>query len=407
MKKIITVVCLFALSISAWFILPKQINLSEDTQSLDELIPALMIEAAIPGLAIAKVTNGEVSLINTYGKANIETDLIVTHDTQFNIASISKPIMGIALLRLVEQGKLDLDRDINDYLSFYIDNPKVKGEKITIRHLASHSSGIDDYYDIDSYSENKDPQTTLKQHLKSLLTKSGDKYENGIYFLESKPGEFRKYSNLAAGLAGQIVEEVTGLALAEYSKAQLFGLLGMRNASWRLNDLELSNIAVPYEVKQCIPYSFICANTESTKTNHIIGQYFNPPIENKQFLPYPHFGNPQYPDGGIRASIKEMSQLLVSVLNNEDSSGKQLLSDEAYNEMFKLQLPPDVSSNQRFFWRDRNGLTGHMGSDLGVFTSIYFDMNSKTGFVILMNRGADAKAGEAMQKIASALMENK
>ena len=379
MKKIIIVVCLIALSISAWFILPKQINLSEGTQSLDELVTALMLEAAIPGLAIAKVTNGEVSFIDTYGKANIETGLDVTHDTQFNIASISKPIMGIALLRLVDQGKLDLDSDINDYLSFHINNPKVENEKITIRHLASHSSGIDDYYDID---------------------------ENGIYFLESKSGEFRKYSNLAAGLAGQIVEEVTGSTLAEYSNAELFGLLGMRNASWRLNDLKLNNIAVPYEVKQCIPYIFICANTESSITNHIIGQYFNPPIENKQFLPYPHFGNPQYPDGGIRASIKEMSQLLVSVLKNEDSSGNQLLSDEAYNEMFKLQLPPDVSSNQRFFWRDRNGLTGHMGSDLGVFTSIYFDMNSKTGFIILMNRGADAKAGEAMQKIVSSLIEN-
>jgi CubicO group peptidase (beta-lactamase class C family) len=401
MKKFIIILCSLPL---LWWLLPKQVNISEKLTSLDDLIPALMEEAAIPGLAIAKVTEGKISLIKTFGKANIEKGISVTENTQFNIASISKPIMGLALLRLVEQGKLELDRDINDYLSFHIDNPKITDEKITIRHLASHSSGIDDYYNIDSYGINKDPEISLKQHLVSLLTLAGDKYENGRYFLAQNPGDARKYSNLAAGVAGQIIEEVTGLTLAEYSKKHLFPNLGMPKTSWLLHDLNLSDIAVPYEVEQCIPYIFICANTESAELNHIVGQYFNPPIDNKQFLPYPHFGNPQYPDGGIRTSIKEISQFLVSFLNNTDNSGNKVLSNELYKEMFKLQLTDEVSNSQRFFWRDKMGLTGHMGSDLGVFTALYFNVESKTGFIILMNRGMDARAGATMQKIATTLM---
>lgn len=384
--------------------MPKQQAVNEDLKSIDEYIPALMEEAAIPGLAIAKISNSE-TVIKTYGKANIETNKPVTEDTLFNIASISKPIMGIVLLQLVDQGKLELDRDINDYLPFTIDNPKVQDEEITLRHLVTHTSGIADYYDIDSYENNRDSKTSLEQHLKSLLTPGGSLYNNGEHYLEYVPGTYRKYSNLAAGIAGYLVEATTGLTLAEYSDKYLFEQLSMKNTSWLLHNLTLEQIAVPYEVESCIPYIFVCSDTESPKLNHFIGEYFNPPSEYKHYHPYPHFGNPQYPDGGVRTSIKELSQFLALLLKNKDASGKQILSDSMFNEMLKLQLPSDVSDSQRFFWRDNSmGLTGHMGSDLGVFTALYFDSRTDTGFIILMNRGMDAKAGAAMKKIGNRLM---
>ena len=181
----------------------------------------------------------------------------------------------------------------------------------------------------------------------------------------------------------------------------------MTHSSWLLYDLSLKNIAVPYEIEQCVPYlpriaGISCADTESPGLNELIGRYINPPAEAKYFRPYPHFGNPQYPDGGLRSSIQELSSLLVGILANRDQSGQPLLSDAMYKEMFKLQLNPTVSDSQRFFWRDNSmGLIGHMGSDLGVFTALYFDPVSKDGFIILMNRGMDAKAAEAMKNIAN------
>ncbi len=405
MKKLLTFLTIGLSSLLLlWVIMPTQEKLSDGLTGLDEYIPALMKETAIPGLVIAKITNGKTSLIKTFGYANFKTDKLVDENTQFNIASISKPIMGLALLKLVDEGKLELDKNINEYLSFNIDNPNTEGEIITIRHLATHTSGIADYYDINSYANNQDSSTTLKQHLVSLLTPSGSLYSDGSHYLTSIPGEKRKYSNLAAGLAGHIVEEVTGISLAKYSKQSLFPLLNMPQSSWLLNDLELDNIAVPYEVEQCIPYLFICANTESAEFNYVISEYFNPPESNKEYIPYPHFGNPQYPDGGIRTSIKEISNMLEIMLNNQDPEGNQLLSNESYNEMFRLQLPESVSDSQRFFWRDQSGLTGHMGSDLGVFTALYFDIKSKSGIVILMNRGLDSKSAGAAKKISLKLM---
>lgn len=401
MKKIILVLCVLPL---VWWLLPEQKNTSDSYKKLADVVPALMEEVAIPGLAIAKVTAGTVTILETYGEANIDKDISVTENTIFNIASISKPYVGLALLMLVEQGKLELDRNINDYLSFKVDNPKVDSEIITIRHLASHSSGIEDYYDINSYGVNKDSDISLKEHLISFLTPKGKNYHDGKYFLPIAPGTARKYSNLAAGLAGHLVEEVTGLTLAEYSKQYMFPKLGMVTSRWLLHDLDLKNVAIPYEVEQCVPFFRLCADTESQELNFLIGKYVNPPRHYKHFISYPHFGNPQYPDGGLRTSIKELSQSLALILNNTDINGKSLLSDNSYQTMFSLQLAEEVSDSQRFFWRDRNGLTGHMGSDLGVFTAMYFDIKSKTGVIVLMNRGVDAKASKAAMLIAETMM---
>jgi CubicO group peptidase (beta-lactamase class C family) len=412
MKKIIgTVLTLIAVIGLFWWLLPTQQPLSQNYSKLEEFIPALMSEAAIPGLAIARIKNGQTVFIQTYGKANVETGMPVTQDTLFNLASISKPMMGLVLLQLVDQGKLDLDQDINYYLPFKVDNPHTQNEKITLRHLASHSAGIADYYDIQSYAENRDSPTSLAQHLKSLLLPDGSQYQQGAHFLAQQPATKRQYSNLAAGLAGYLVEATTGLSLAQYSQQHLFPSLAMTHSSWLLHDLQLSTIAVPYEVEQCVPYlpqiaGLSCADTESPVFNELISRYINLPAADKNFKPYPHFGNPQYPDGGMRSSIQELSQFLQGVLNNQDRQGQPLLSPEMHQEMFKLQLDPAVSDNQRFFWRDNSmGLTGHMGSDLGVFTAMYFDPASKDGFIILMNRGMDAKATSAMQQIAKKLAE--
>lgn len=403
MKLLKTVLAVAAVFFMVWLILPTQMVTSDEAQTEDEFMRRILVEAAIPGMAIARIEGGQVTLLRGYGFADVEAGTQVTEETLFNIASISKPIMGLVLLQLVDRGLLDLDRDINDYLPFRIDNPHLEGEVITVRHLATHSAGIDDYYDVDSYAINRDPDVTLEQHVRSLLTAEGDRYEEGRYFLPYLPGTQRQYSNLSAGVAGLLVEATTGISLADYSRQTLFKVLNLEHTRWRLKGLRLESIAVPYEVVQCVPFTSLCADTESPKANFLISKLFSPPIEHKTYRPYPHFGNPQYPDGGIRTSIRELATLLTGILRNEDANGEALLTEQSYGELFSLQLPATVSEKQRFFWRDRNGLTGHMGSDLGVFASAYFDLETRDGFIVLMNRGVDAIAAGAMQQIATRL----
>ncbi|BBM01062.1 hypothetical protein GL2_11360 [Microbulbifer sp. GL-2] len=383
--------------------MPSEQKKSSGIDDIQVFIPEIMREAAIPGMAVAKVKGGELAFQQVYGMANLETDKAVTLDTSFNIASISKPIMGVTLLQLVDQGKLELD--INTYLPFKVDNPYTVNEKITLKNLASHSAGIEDYYDYTSYSKNSDPEISLERHLRTLLTKNGSLYGDGNYYLNTMPGESRKYSNLSAGLAGLLVESVTGQSLASYSRDTLFHSLEMDSAHWRLNGMDLNSIAVPYKVQQCVPFIGLCTDSESEKLNSLVGKYINPPFEYKTFYPYPHNGNPQYPDGGIRVSIADLSDFLIAILHNRDKSGRMILSEDMHQEMFRLQLPESISNSQRFFWRDRHGLIGHMGTDLGVFAAMYFDPESKDGFIILMNRDADAKSANAMKEIAKRLMK--
>jgi len=333
-------------------------------------------DASIPGVAVAKITNGEVTFIKAYGYANIENNTLATEGTMFNIASISKPIMGVSLLQLVDKNKLALDTNINNYLPFKIDNPSISGEKITLRHLATHTSGLNDYYDPASFEKNKDSNVLLESHLKSLLMKDGSKYSNGKYYLNQSPGEDRKYSNLGAGLAGYLVEATTGISLAKYSQQTLFDSLHMKNTAWLLTGLNIDNIAVPYSI-----------------------------TDQGVFQSYDHIGNPQYPDGGIRSSIRDLSNFMTAILNNSDIHGNKLLSDETYKEMFQLQLKKEISTTQRFFWSDNEmGMTGHMGSDPGVFTAFYFNTQNKDGIIILMNIDMNKNSADAMKKIAYELM---
>ncbi len=404
--KIKVTIAVISLVVIIWLLMPKQATVDESIDGFDSYVNQVMLQNAIPGMALARIKQGQLDYIKSYGYANIEQNIRVTEDTLFNIASISKPIMGVALLQLVEQGKLSLDTDINEYLPFKVNNPHFTNETITLRHLASHTSGIADFYDINTYSVNKDPKISLEQHLKQLLLPDGTLYNAEKVYLQYQPGKQRAYSNLGAGLAGFLVEGVIGVSLADYSQQYVFPRLGMNNTSWRLNDLELSDVAVPYAVRQCVPWFALCASTEQGTKNYIIETLFNPPAKNKTYEAFPHFGNPQYPDGGIRTSIKQLAHFLVYLLNNTDRHGLPILSDKLYSEMFSLQQSKNVSSRQRFFWRDNvNGLTGHKGSDLGVYTSLYFDRKTLDGYIILMNRSVDGDADRAMDMLARRIMQ--
>lgn len=407
MKKILKISFYFILTlILVYILLPTQPIKSDKTNNIDDYIQAVMQESAIPGLAVAVIKNNQVILSKGYGYQDINNKHKATEHTPFNIASISKPILGIALLQLVDKGLVNLDQDINDYLPFEINNPHVDDQVITLRHLATHTSGINDYYDESTYAINKDSDTSLLEHIKSLLTPTGKLYNNASLYSVNRAGSHRDYSNLGAGVAGLVLETVMKESLGEYSMREIFLPLGMKNTGWMLADFYLSQLATRYSVDQCIPYFKICADSNSPKINYIISRFFNPPFENKTFTAYPHFGNPQYPDGNVNSSVYDLSLLLQAFFNQAKQGNDALLSQESLQEMFKLQLPKELSSRQRFFWRDnKSGLTGHTGSDLGIFSSLYFDSEKQNAVIILMNRDVDGITAKAMNDIRAKLFE--
>ncbi|WP_218353097.1 serine hydrolase domain-containing protein [Alteromonas lipotrueiana] len=373
MKILIVLLCL-AIAHKSFALEGEQSNPLRDTE-----VSKLMRERDIPGLAIAKINNATLSFMGVYGYADVANNIKVTKETMFNVASISKPIMGVTLLQLVDKKLLSLDANINDYLPFKIDNPYFTDGAISLRNLATHTSSIADYYQPDSFSKNNDSPISLEQHVKSLLVKGGSNYQSEKYYLNHTPGEERKYSNLAAGVAGLLIESVIGVPLFDYSEQTLFQSLKMNDTAWLLNGLDFRKLATPYSIS-----------------------------DTQKFLPHAHIGNPQYPDGGVRSSIQDLTKLMIGILKNKDTDGNKLLSNSSYAEMLTLQLPPDISKSQRFFWIDNKmGLTGHMGSDIGTFCAFYFDPTSRDGIIILMNVDMNDDSIQAMQTLAQYLMSYK
>lgn len=405
MKKV-KIILLFILVLTlVYLVLPKQKITSNTAKNIDDYIIAKMEEVAIPGIAISVIKDNKIVLLKGYGYSNFKNQKKVNIHTPFNLASISKPILGIALLKLVDKGVLDLDEDINTYLPFKINNPKVENGIVTIRHLATHTSSINDYYDISSYAVNQDSEVSLSDHVRNLLTLEGNLYNEAEFFKDVNVGSERDYSNLGAGVAGLVLESVTQKSLADFSSEEIFKPLEMKNTGWSIAEFELNELATRYNVKQCIPFLNICVDVSSPKSNFLISKIFNPPFKNKSFIEYPHYGNPQYPDGGLNSSIYDLTKLIKTLLNKGKYDGEALLSDASFKEMFKLQLPESLSNRQRFFWRDnREGLTGHSGSDLGVFTSAYFDLEKQNAVLILMNRDVDAITEQAMDDIKDKLL---
>lgn len=398
-KTLIVVGAVVAALLFYWLASPKQVMRSEDVQDFERFVPALLEEEAIPGLAIAVVRNHEVVHMQGYGFADVDSRRPMTAETPMNIASISKPILGIVLLQLHDKGLLALDADINGMLPFRVNNPNADGRAISIRQLATHTSGIADFYEVSDYQEGADSTTPLVDHVRGLLTPNGDRYEDGAHYLLTAPGAAREYSNLGAGVAGAVAEAVGGASLATLAKTNVFEPLGMTNSSWLLADYRAGDLATRYDVVQCLPLTPLCASTEQPKRNFLIRKVFRPASAHRRFEAYPQFGNPNYPDGGVNSSARDLALLAQSILARGKTNSGQLLSAASFDEMLKLQLPASIDDRQRFFWRDRNGLTGHAGSDLGVYTSLYFDTAKGNAIVVLMNRTPDLQTEEAMARL--------
>ena len=207
---------------------------------VDSFILQKMEENKVIGLGAAIIVNKELVWTKGFGYANKEKEIPFTPNTIMSIASISKTFTGVTLMKAVEEGLVSLDEDINTYLPFNVVNPNFPNEKITLRHLATHTSSLADDYDIydKTYNYSNKKSESLGDFLKSYFTTKGKNYSKKN-FLNKKPGTYRDYSNIAAGLAGYIVEIQTGESLSDYGKNKIFEPLKMNSTTWSLLDVNL------------------------------------------------------------------------------------------------------------------------------------------------------------------------
>jgi CubicO group peptidase (beta-lactamase class C family) len=179
---------------------------------LDDLVESYMEENNVPGGLIAVASRGRLVHLQSYGLANVELNVPVSETSVFEIGSISKQFVAAAALLLVEEGELDLDAGIHEYLA---DLPS-EWLGVSMRQLLNHTSGIPDYEEIRSYDVYRFRLTP----------------EEVIRIAHSRPMDFAPgtgwyYSNTGYFLASMIVERIDGRPLGQVLQARIFDPLGM------------------------------------------------------------------------------------------------------------------------------------------------------------------------------------
>ena len=205
---------------------PKPINLlvfvlllcdvaSAQAGNVNEYLKSEMTKRHIPGASVAIIRDGKVILARGYGQANVESSTPVTHNSVFKLASLTKPFTAIAIMMLVEEGKVALDGRIAEYLP----NLPSHWDKVTVRQALSHTSGLADYLQAPGWSWRNSWRLDLTPDEFIALTSASP-----ILF---NPGEGIKYSNTGYYLLGMLIEKVSGKAYGEFLRERIFQPLNM------------------------------------------------------------------------------------------------------------------------------------------------------------------------------------
>lgn len=180
---------------------------------------------AIPGVVLGIIKNDEVVYAKALGVQGIDTNDPLTVKSVFHMASVSKPFVATAIMQLVEDGKVELDGRLIDYVPYF----KMADERyktITIRQILNHSSGIPDVEDYEWHKLEYD-ENAAKRYAQSFINSK----------LDFTPGDGYSYSNAAFDMLANVIAEVSGITFEEYMKKNIFEPIGMVNSTFFTPDV--------------------------------------------------------------------------------------------------------------------------------------------------------------------------
>jgi D-alanyl-D-alanine carboxypeptidase len=186
----------------------------ETASRVDALVAKAMGETSVPSASIAVIQDGRIAYVQAYGHARLDPSIPARPETRYGIGSVSKQFMSMAILLLVQDGKLKLDDPVAKYLPGL-----TRAKDVTLRQLLSHTSGYQDYYPLDYVAPFMTEPVTPDQIL--------DRFAR--IPLNFEPGTQWQYSNTNFVIAGRILEKVTGAPLMSFMEKRIFRPLGMQS----------------------------------------------------------------------------------------------------------------------------------------------------------------------------------
>lgn len=320
---------------------------------LDGLLAKQMADYHIAGAAVAVVKDGKLFFAKGYGYSNVEGKVPVDPETTiFRIGSVGKVFTWTAVMQLVEQGKLDLNADINTYLDFKI--PDTYPQPITLKHLMTHTSGFEDRHFGSAVTDAKD------------LVPAREWLVSHIWARVRPPG-VAGYSNYNAILAGYIVARVSGQPYDQYIQEHIFKPLGMAHST--------AQSPIPPELQPLASVGYIYGGGGFQALPDYVGQPAG------------------MPSGGHLASVTDMARFMIARLQGGRYSDAvlpeaRILKDTTAQQMLSTLYTPDPrvlgTAYGLFDWSENGqralGHTGYLppmhslllllpDQNLGVFVS--------------------------------------
>ena len=358
-------------------ILDKDVNQNAfPSDAFDQKIMLLMKLAGFPSLSACIIQDDQVIWANGYGYYDLSNQKPATIDTIYLLASITKTIVGTAIMQLYEQDYFALDDDVNRFLPFELRNPHFPNEPITFRMLLSHTSSLNtntqnEYY---WFNFSGDPPFDFfpDPYLKEFLLPDGAYYTSTVWSETYPPGEKAMYANIGFDLLSYLVEIISGEPFLEYCDQYIFDPLEMHNTSFNLSELPLDHVAIPYQ-RFLGNYYTINKLDFWFDGNNPPGLYWRPRF---------------YPAGGLYSTVSDLSHFLIAHMNDGLYLDTLILKEETVQLMHELQ--PDNEIGYGLAWMHSYvGLnmvaTGHGGDIHGVDTWMLYNQSMDTGVIYLAN----------------------
>jgi CubicO group peptidase (beta-lactamase class C family) len=329
---------------------------------LDGFVPFALKSGDMAGMVISVVKDGQVLLQKGYGYANVKNKQPMNPElTLIRPGSTSKLFTWTAVMQLVEEGKIDLDRDINDYLDFRITSKFQK--PITMRDLMTHRAGFE-------------------EGLKTILLTDPGKFISTEKYLKEHqrpvmypPGQVPAYSNYGAALAGYIVQRVSGEPFESYVERHIFAPLGMTRSTFRQ--------PLPAQLAPDMSQGYMSASEPPRAFEGIITA----------------------PAGSMSTTADDMSKFMIAYLQQGEYKGNRILKPETVRQMFQPAVPTVDDLNVMglgFFEENRNGRTirGHGGDTIVFHTSLDLFPDAGVGIFFSFNsRGQGSAVYAARQQL--------
>ena len=327
---------------------------------LDQFLSTSLENAAAPGFSVAVVKQGEIVFARGYGHQVANQPQKMQAETVLPIGSLTKSLTALALMQLVEDDQLALDRPVKDYLPWFkTANPQLS-DRITPRMLLNNSSGLNGGL-VDAGLQG---DTATHKLIRSLEAQ----------YLERAPGASYEYSNTGFALAGYLVNAITGMDYADYLEKHIFQVLDMPATSTRPVDFERKGSVYGHypSIKQAIPAQREPANESGAMA----------------------------PAGSLmRSSAKDLSHYMLMLLNQGSFKNQELISPASLQEMWRPQscFPgfsyedggDDESLGYGLGWMmgeiEGDSLIFHGGSTGTASSMMILDPKAEIGVVLLLN----------------------